>query len=118
MNDNEKNKENSFEIPQYPQNYNCEPVDSSPSQILAIVSLATSIAGILCCWGFLGALLSITAVITGIISLHKNETRGFAVSGLVIGIIGIIISAVTFVFKILSMADILTNISGSFLSNI
>lgn len=102
MNENEKNTKNSFDIPDYPQNFNCEPVDSSPSQTLAIISFISSILGMVCCIGFIGGIFSIAAIVTGVISLHKKETRGFAVCGIIIGAADLIISTVITVIKLVT----------------
>lgn len=80
----------------YPQ-----PQQTSP---LAIVSLVTGILGVLCCNFFV---LSIAAVVTGIIgrkqiaqSGGRQKGDGLAKAGLVLGIVGLVLGVVLFVLNI------------------
>ena len=80
----------------YPQ-----PQQTSP---LAIVSLVTGILGVLCCNFFV---LSIAAVVTGVIgrkqiaqSGGRQKGDGLAKAGLVLGIVGLVLGVVLFVLNI------------------
>ena len=64
--------------------------------ILGIISVASLI--VCCCgaFGFISILTGIAALIVSIISIVRNGSNGKAIAGLVLGIIGIILSVVVF----------------------
>lgn len=110
MNEFDNKKELQDKIPDYPQEYNCEPIDSSPTQTMAILSFVASIIGILLCWKWFGIVFSLTAIILGIISVRNKETRGIAVFGIIIGIISFIISLVLTIIKLFAFFQTLQTI--------
>lgn len=72
----------------------------SGTNTLAIASLATSIAGVLCC-----GISSIVGIVLGTIALNqikqtREEGYGLAVAGIVIGVAALLIYLIVFLFSI------------------
>lgn len=81
----------------YANNYNVEPKNSGISIASFVLGLIGTIFG--CCYGF-GLLTAIPGLITGIIALVKTNKsngmlkgKGFAIAGLILSIVGIILAA-------------------------
>ena len=110
MNNNNENRKQKFDIPNYPTQYNCEPVDESPAQTLAIIAFGCAVASILLCQAFIGIPFAIVALILGIVSVHKHETKFFSVAAIITGAISLIISAVWFVVKFDFVLDYINEI--------
>lgn len=74
------------------------------TSVLAIISLATGILGILCCTWFV---FSIAAAVLGFLGKKeidegKKTGRGMAMAGLILGIVGIVLGVVMWVVLIAS----------------
>ena len=66
------------------------------SMILGIISLVFSC----CCMGF-SIVLGVVAIILGIVSLNKKEsTKGFAIAGIILGVVGLLSAIIFIVFEI------------------
>lgn len=83
-----------------PQPGGGQPADNS-AKTLGFVSLGTGIAAVICCWCWpLGLVSGIAALITGYLGRKKGQEIGdensqkFAVIGLILGIIGLVLVAV------------------------
>ncbi|MCV7196025.1 DUF4190 domain-containing protein [Mycobacterium angelicum] len=81
--------------PEYPGGYG-----ASGTNTLAIASLVTSIAGVLCC-----GTSSIVGIVLGTIALNqikqtREEGYGLAVAGIVIGVAALLIYLIVFLFSI------------------
>lgn len=67
---------------------------AQPSKGLAITSMILGIVSIVaCCYWFLGVPLGIAAVVLGILALKQRQPRGFAVTGLITGGVGLLAGA-------------------------
>ncbi len=75
---------------------------------LGIVSLVFGILSLVCCCsGCVGSLLSVVAIICGIIQLvKKSGSKGFGIAGIITGALGLILSIVMFIVMIVSYDDI------------
>ena len=91
-------------LPNYPQDYNC---DVSSSKTFGIISLILSIVGILCCSSIVSLFISAGAIVVGIIALCKKEPRGFAIAGLATGAVGIVFAIIKLIIKIFASAEFL-----------
>ena len=68
------------------------------SKVFGIISLVCGILGLLCsCCGWFGILLTVAAVVLGIISLKKENAKGMAIAGIVCGGIGLLIAIIVIV---------------------
>lgn len=69
---------------------------------LAIASMVLSIIGFLLAWAVIGGIPALVGLILGIVALRKTKTggggKGLAITGIVLGIISLIISALIGVF--------------------
>lgn len=80
--------------PQYQQNMYAPMVEKDESKGMAIASLVCGILSVTCCCG--GWLPSILAIIFGIISKNrKKDNNGMALTGIILGAIGLVISIIT-----------------------
>ena len=79
--------------PVYEETY-AEP--DKQSKAFAIVALVCGILSLLCsCCGWFGIILSIAAIVFGILSINKEEdAKGMAIAGIVCGAIGLLIAIV------------------------
>lgn len=75
--------------------------DEVTSRTLGIIGMVCGIMSLLCCCiPWLGFILSVGAIVLGIISMKKGERgKGMAIAGLVCGIIGVIIAAGILIFS-------------------
>lgn len=65
------------------------------SMVFGILSVTLGCCGFCCCNGWLGVIMSTTAVVLGIISIVKGEdARGMAIAGIACGAVGILIAIV------------------------
>ena len=76
-----------------------EPEDSKIlgilSLILGIVSVTFGCCGFCFCSGWFGVILSVSAVVLGIVSLAKRENaKGMAIAGIVCGAVGVLLSVI------------------------
>ncbi len=77
------------------------------SMILGIVSVTFGCCGFCFCSGWFGVILSVSAVVLGIVSLAKRENaKGMAIAGIVCGGVGVLLAVImtikdpaTFVFE-------------------
>lgn len=108
--------DNGYEPPKYePQgyepSYNYQPytVPEPPKKKRNGLGIASLVIGIIsliscCCW-WLSILLGVVSIILGIVSLvQKEDTKGFAVVGIILGSIGIVLT-VALVFTVVYMYD-------------
>ena len=86
-------------LPNYPQEYNHD-TNSSASQTFAIISFVVALVGIFCCSSTISLILGIGAIVLSIVSMHKQEPRGFAITGMVLGIVGIIAAIFKIILKV------------------
>ena len=86
------------QAPNYDQSayYGTPDPNEGGSKALAIASLVCGIVSLLCsCCGWLGIIVSVAAVVLGIISINKHEDgKGMAIAGIVCGGVGLIIGIV------------------------
>ena len=66
------------------------------SKVFAIISLVCGILSVLCCCtGWMGLVLSIAAIVLGILSINKQEdAKGMAIAGIVCGAVGVLLGLV------------------------
>jgi hypothetical protein len=90
---------------------------------LAVLALIFGIAGVVISWapvaGFLGLALSIAAIVMGAIALSRikrgesSETgKSFAAAGLILGIIGVIVSVVFIILFTMVLGGLLGYFGG------
>jgi uncharacterized protein DUF4190 len=89
-----------YPAPDYPGGYGAQGAQSGMNG-LAIASLISSFAGVLCCIG------SIAAIVMGTIALdqikrHRQDGYGLAVAGIVIGIATLVVNLVVVMFAMRS----------------
>lgn len=87
--------------------YAASPAQDTSRKGFAIASLILSLVGVLfafsCCLAFVGTLCCILGVIFGAVAMKNPANKALAVSGLVIGIVGFVLSIV---IGIIFVADI------------
>lgn len=88
------------------------------SKGFAIASLVLGIIGLLCCcFGWIGMIFQVLALVFGIIVLVKKKAgRGMAIAGIICGGIGLVV-AIIFTVVGASMANSLVNDSGLYTFN-
>lgn len=66
------------------------------SKVFAIISLVCGILSVICCCtGWVGIVLSVAAIVLGILSFNKQEdARGMAIAGIVCGAVGVVLALV------------------------
>ncbi len=79
-----------YETPSY------DTPSSEGSKVFGIISLVCGILSLLCCCtGWIGLVLSIAAIVLGILSINKQEdARGMAIAGIVCGGVGVILALI------------------------
>ena len=90
--------------------------DNNGSMVFAIISLICGILSIICCCiGWFGLVLSITAIVLGILSINNQEdAKGMAIAGIVCGSVGLLIALVIVIINAtLSVAGILSDVNSS-----
>lgn len=70
--------------------------EEKQSNVFAIISMIAGIVSILCCcFGVIGIVIAVAAVVLGIISIKKEEPKkGMAIAGIVCGGVGLILAVV------------------------
>ena len=76
--------------------YSAVAPEEKESNVFAIISMIAGILSILCCcFGAIGIVIAIAAVVLGIISIKKEEPKkGMAIAGIVCGGVGLILAVV------------------------
>ena len=66
------------------------------SKVFAIISLVCGILSVICCCtGWIGIVLSVAAIVLGILSINKQEdAKGMAIAGIVCGAVGVLLALV------------------------
>ena len=84
----------SYTAPDY--NYTAANEPANDSKVFGIISLVCGIVSLLCsCCGWIGIILSVAAVVLGILSIKKEENaKGMAIAGIVCGGVGLLIGII------------------------
>lgn len=65
--------------------------------LMGIISLGLGILALIICWvPVCGFIVSLTAIVVSIVALKTAAKKGFAIAGLVLGILALILSVVVF----------------------
>lgn len=78
------------------ETYSSVAPEEKQSNVFAIISMIAGIVSILCCcFGAVGIVIAVAAVVLGIISIKKEEPKkGMAIAGIVCGGVGLILAVV------------------------
>lgn len=91
--------------------YATAPASATP--ILSILSLIGGIVGILASWFYFGLLFSIAAIVLGFIGKKKEPAaKGFWLTGIILGFVGIAIGLISIIVTIIAFA-VLASYSGT-----
>ena len=84
-----------YDSPSY-DTHSYDTPSSEGSKVFGIISLVCGILSLLCCCtGWIGLVLSIAAIVLGILSINKQEdARGMAIAGIVCGGVGVILALI------------------------
>lgn len=69
------------------------------SLVFGILSITFGCCFFCCCNGWIGVLMSVTAIVLGVVSINKEEdAKGIAIAGIACGAVGLFVAVIILIF--------------------